>query len=245
MASNKSSADLSLLRLFADIERDLIGVNRLEDAYDMLSRVAVERVPGAQRAGVTVGKGTSMVSYGVTDDVVKQVDAVQYGLRSGPCVDATLLQRVFRADDLRTETRWPVFSRAAVELGVLSMMSFRLYLPENVGMVAGLNFYSDLAGAFDETAETVGMLLSTLGALTIVGAKERERSSQLSVAVESNREIGMAMGILMHQYTLSREQAFDVLRITSQDTNRKLAVVAAEVVDTGQITLSARLQTKA
>jgi AmiR/NasT family two-component response regulator len=52
-------------------------------------------------------------------------------------------------------------------------------------------------------------------------------------ALESNREIGVAMGILMQRHQLTREQAFDVLRGVSQDSNRKLSVVATEVADTG------------
>ena len=47
----------------------------------------------------------------------------------------------------------------------------------------------------------------------------------------------MAMGVLMHQHRLSRAQAFDVLRAASQDSNRKLADIAVEVVDTGTLSI--------
>jgi AmiR/NasT family two-component response regulator len=39
----------------------------------------------------------------------------------------------------------------------------------------------------------------------------------------------------MQRHRLSREQAFDVLRVASQDSNRKLSVVASEVADTGTL----------
>lgn len=41
------------------------------------------------------------------------------------------------------------------------------------------------------------------------------------------------MGILMTRYRVTRDQAFDLLRITSQRSNRKLRDIAAEVGDTG------------
>jgi AmiR/NasT family two-component response regulator len=55
--------------------------------------------------------------------------------------------------------------------------------------------------------------------------------------MESNREIGVAMGILMHRHRLDREQAFAVLRVASQDSNRKLADIALEVVETGSLSI--------
>ena len=35
-------------------------------------------------------------------------------------------------------------------------------------------------------------------------------------------DIGVAMGVLMTQYKITRSQAFDLLRVASQNTNRKL-----------------------
>jgi len=53
---------------------------------------------------------------------------------------------------------------------------------------------------------------------------------QLRIARDSNRRIGMAMGILMNQLGVDDEEAFDVLRRTSQNTNRKLREVAEDVL---------------
>ena len=63
------------------------------------------------------------------------------------------------------------------------------------------------------------------------------RAGHLSKALQSNREIGVAMGILMLQHRFTREEAFDVLRVASQNANRKLAGLAAEVADTGTLTI--------
>jgi curved DNA-binding protein CbpA len=53
---------------------------------------------------------------------------------------------------------------------------------------------------------------------------------QLQIARDSNRRIGMALGILMNQLDIDDEEAFDVLRRTSQNTNRKLRDVAEDVI---------------
>ena len=59
----------------------------------------------------------------------------------------------------------------------------------------------------------------------------------LQVAVETNRQIGAATGILMARLTLTQDQAFDLLRRASQDQNRKLRDIADEVVLTGAVPL--------
>ncbi|HKX15415.1 MAG TPA: ATP-binding protein [Propionibacteriaceae bacterium] len=56
---------------------------------------------------------------------------------------------------------------------------------------------------------------------------------QLQQALQTNRTIGTAMGIVMASYELDANRAFKVLVRTSQQTNRKLHDIATDVVSTG------------
>ena len=47
----------------------------------------------------------------------------------------------------------------------------------------------------------------------------------------------MAIGILMDRHRFTRQEAFDVLKVASQNSNRKLADIAVEVADTGILTI--------
>jgi DNA-binding response OmpR family regulator len=58
---------------------------------------------------------------------------------------------------------------------------------------------------------------------------------QLRQALQSNRTIGTAVGIVMARYELDRERAFQVMVRTSQQSNRKLHDLATEVVTTGSL----------
>jgi hypothetical protein len=163
------------------------------------------------------------------------VDSIQYELRSGPCVDAILQQTVFRADDLRTDMRWPAFGRrAAEETGVLSMLSFRMYF-ETDDQLAGLNFYSLKPSGFDDEAETVGLLLSTHAAMAMTISHQAEQIGHLERALETNRDIGIAIGVLMGLHKVTKQQAFDLLKVASQHMHRKLAQIAFDVVETGTL----------
>jgi signal transduction histidine kinase/DNA-binding response OmpR family regulator len=58
---------------------------------------------------------------------------------------------------------------------------------------------------------------------------------QLHQALQTNRTIGTAIGIVMAHYGLEQQRAFQVLVRTSQQNNRKLHDIAAEVVRTGSL----------
>jgi len=69
------------------------------------------------------------------------------------------------------------------------------------------------------------------------GVLAEDRARNLEPALQSNRQIGVAIGVLMHQHRLTQVEAFDVLRAASQDSNRKLADIALEVIDTGTLSI--------
>lgn len=77
--------------------------------------------------------------------------------------------------------------------------------------------------------------------------KQVTRAANLEEALATNREIGQAIGILMASDHLTAEQAFERLRTASQHSHRKLRDIAADVVETGVLTVTpepARAQVK-
>lgn len=58
----------------------------------------------------------------------------------------------------------------------------------------------------------------------------RQGHAQMQTALDSNREINVAIGITMVQYKLPRQAAFEMLRAAARAQRRKLADLAQEVV---------------
>ena len=209
-----------------------------QPALDDLVGLAVERVPAARWASLTVLQGKRFRTEASTDDRATRADVLQYDLGFGPCVDAVLVDSVYVSGDVAHDERWPEWGRRVnAELGVHSVLSQRLRLSGATGVIAGLNIYSDAADPFDEHARAIGLVLATHGGLLLNTVRANDRVRNLERALESNREIGVAIGVLMNQHLLSQTQAFDVLRAASQDSNRKLADLATEVVDTGTLSI--------
>jgi hypothetical protein len=238
-ARNPFSASLSAATtLFAELGQELLSpVSASVSAFDALALTAVRRIEGARAASITTLRSGQFRTVAATDDRAILADTIQYDLGSGPCVDAVRENTVYRPVDLRTDPRWPRYGpRVSTQVGFTSMLSYRLHTELAAGdLIAGLNVYAEKPHAFDDTAAEMGLLLATHGSLAIAAEFNRDRAENLERALRTSRDIGVAMGVLMNQHKITREQAFDLLRIVSQSSNRKLHEVAEVVSATGAL----------
>ena len=72
-------------------------------------------------------------------------------------------------------------------------------------------------------------MFAAYASMALLAAARHDTANHLTRALETNREIGVAMGILMANGKLTSQQAFDQLRTASQNFNRKLHDIAADV----------------
>ena len=112
----------------AELARAAAAPRSVEDVLSDVTAAAKELIPGADTAGVLlIAKGGKWDTFGGTSDLPHLLDELQMKFGEGPCVEAALDEVIVRTDDFRTEERWPQYSPAVVELGVLSGLSFKLY----------------------------------------------------------------------------------------------------------------------
>lgn len=203
-------------------------------ALQYLVETAARDLVGARWASVTVLSRGRFRTLVATDDVARSIDAVQYAHGSGPCVDAVLDDATFLSPDIAAEERWqPLGRQLRDEFGVGSMLAYRLRLLDENDALAALNLASDRADAFSAGDVDRGLVLASHCALVVTAHLAQAQAENLLKALESNREIGVAVGVLMARYSLTRTQAFDLLRVASQHSNRKLVDIARDVGDTG------------
>jgi tetrahydromethanopterin S-methyltransferase subunit F len=223
--------------LYADMNRTLVEPGPGSDTLAAVTRLAVAAVPGVEQASISEGRNGRFRTIASTGDMATAADQIQYEMGTGPCVDAIIDDTVYRSNDLSRDTRWPEFgTRAHAETGASSMMSLRLFM-EGDERIAGLNLYSGRHDAFDDDAHAIATVVATHSATALIAASARERVDNLQRALASNRRIGMAMGVLMASHKLTENDAFTLLRIASQNTNRKLTDIAEDVITTGALEL--------
>lgn len=199
-----------------------------ETAVRSMTKYAVDAIPGAEYASVTLVSHGEIETPVIIGDLGGEADELQRRLGEGPCIRAAVDDVTVWIEDMHTEERWPRFAAAAADIGIRSMACFFLYLDgDDFG---ALNLHSTRPGAFTSEARLLGELFAAHAATAFGAVQEKQ---QLRAALSSRDIIGQAKGMIMERYKLDSGEAFALLARLSQDTNTKLVDVAAQIVVAG------------
>lgn len=214
---------------FLNLARELRDGRSREDVYDIIVRHAVSLVDGCDRAAIGVLDGKRFTSAAATDDVMRLIDRLQDQLGEGPCLEASVEERIQVDNDIATEATWP---RLAAEVVARTPVRAMLAVPlVHEGRRAGaLDLFADRPHAFTDASVGQAAVLASFASVALAAASQAELADQLSEGMSTNREIGAAVGILMATHGISQEEAFDLLSQASQRLNRKLRDIASGIV---------------
>jgi ANTAR domain len=199
-----------------------------------LVRLAAIAVPNSEHAGLTLTsprERPAMLAH--SDDLAARLDAIQLELGDGPGLDVIEHSDLVHVPDLEVDERWPTFARRAAAEGVRSVVAVRMKV-ETYGRAA-LTFYARRANSFTDLDFEIAAVFGSLVGVALQSERHREHAANLEIALESNRQIGTAIGVLMARELLTSDQAFDRLRGASQRLHRKLRDIAVEVTNTGEL----------
>ena len=139
------------------------------------------------------------------------------------------LQQYSRVDDLDQDGRWDglfVSSNLQAWRSLLIVPSE----PRN-DYAPTLMWWSHLSSAFEDQTDIAELFARTAG-LAIHNVNARDNLAQ---AVRARHRVGLAQGILMSRHGCSQDQAIAILKERSQRTNRKLRLIADEVIRIGDL----------
>ncbi len=216
---------------FYSLARVVYASETAEEIYASIIRLAVEVVDGCHHASIMVRKRNGgFETVASTDEVARVIDKLEQLHRQGPCLDAILEDAPQFEDDLsEPHAHWPDFAREVVRhTPVRSAAGFRIIAGEQ--KVGALNLFSDEVGGIVGRSADQAIILASFASVAVSQLYHREEARTLAQGLESNREIGKAIGLLMAFHKVSDTVAFGMLRKASQDMNIKLAEVAREVV---------------
>lgn len=237
MALGKSESDgrPDNVRRFAEIARDLA---EQPDAASTMQRITALAVQVTHCDGAIISGLDSGGRWTVTaaTEPVRMQTVVRIARQTGDSVS----QRALATDDavvtpdLATDERWPEYGPLiAAETGIRAALGFGLRLGDvRLGAMA---FYSDVPGFFTDDVLDLAQVYADHATIALARAVERDEARSLQMALQRSREIGVALGILMHSRRISEQSAFNLLRDNSQRAHRKLREVAADVALTGQL----------
>ncbi|SDT10166.1 GAF domain-containing protein [Friedmanniella luteola] len=223
-----------------DLRESLAGLSGLASnrlpLVELLTRVAglaVQAIPGADGAGLTLleeGRSDTIVT---TADFVAEIDAIQYGIGQGPCIMAAAEARTVISGSLGADVRWRRFGGGVARLGVHSVVSLPLLTPD--GVVGAMNVYARSKDVFDERAAALGEMFAAPAAIAVQNAQVLEQTrrlaAQLQATLDTRMVIERAVGIVMSRSGVSEDEALNRLRSLSQHEHAKLLTIAENLID--------------
>ncbi|MFC0111479.1 ANTAR domain-containing response regulator [Kibdelosporangium aridum] len=224
-----------LAHQFAQLTKTLLNADSVAGVLEQVVRATFAVIPDADVVSVSLRSADGVLHTPVeTDPDGVELDELQNRYGHGPCLDAARKEGVAYtySGDLATETKWPQFGPAAADLGYFSVLSTAL-VPDAVPprLSGALNIYSRTPGKLgSEITRDQALLLATHASLAVSRTQAVQlaelRETNLRRAVDSRDIIGQAKGILMQRRGISADEAFDLLRRTSQELNVRLAELA-------------------
>ena len=211
----------------------LTGSRPLVATLTDIAEFAVQAIPGADGAGLTMLEEDRAQTVVASAEFVRLVDDVQYGLGEGPCLLAVQSGRTQTSGSLGGEARWPRFGPRVGRMGVHSVLSLPLLLSDRV--VGALNVYAHPKDAFEADAVRIGELFARPAAVSVhnaqVLAASQRLATQLAEALTHRAVIDQALGLIRGRSGASAEEAFDNLRVMSQSQHVKVAEVSRVLVE--------------
>jgi len=239
--SDTDEIDTGLAGPFIELADALFAVPREAGVLGVVERVveaAGAIVPGADVVSVVLrGPDGRLDTVASSHPVAQAADALQDEVGEGPSHTAMHRHGVgaslYRTTDPRAP--WPTFgARVAAELGLHAVLSTGMFPGGEPPRFGALNFWSWSPEGLESADRDHALVLAAHAATAIAAVQGRTaaelRETQLLEALESRDVIGQAKGVLMERRGLSADEAFDVLRRTSQDLNVKLREVAVTLV---------------
>ena len=209
------------------------GSMPLRELLTRVARYAVDSIPGADGAGLTLIEDDRTDTIVSTADFVRAVDDVQYGLGDGPCIMAAREGRTVMSGSLESEERWGDFGGRVAAMGVHSVVSLPLRLGNDV--VGAMNVYAHAHAAFDERAAELGEAFAIPAAIAVQHAhvleQTRRLAEQLQASLQARVLVEQAVGVLIGRERVDTDQARVLLTALSDERGEALSEVAREVVD--------------
>jgi transcriptional regulator with GAF, ATPase, and Fis domain len=224
----------ALHRAYHRLATMVLGDRKMEDVLGEILHTATELIPAAASASVTLVEGDRGHTAAHLGELALQLDERQYERGHGPCLECGLSGSELHIRDMEHETRWPDYTPVAAAAGAAWSVSVPLPIQERV--VGALNLYGTVRGTFPEGALDLARAVSAVAAAAVVNTtvlhSSQAMAMQMQEAMASRAVIEQAKGLLMGQRRCDADEAFDILRRLSQDTNRKLRDVAKALIDT-------------
>lgn len=224
-----------------DVTEAFVAIaNSLVDGYDLLDlylglTADCARLLDVAETGLLLADSRGVLHVmAASSEQTMALELLQLQREQGPCLDCFRGGTAVLVPELDAEAeRWPEFVAAARSAGFASVHALPMRLRDTV--LGSLGMFGTHVGALDEDDLALGQALAHVASVALVAeratADSKALTAQLQAALTSRVALEQAKGILAQLGGLDMDGAFAALRRYARDHNRRLADLAADVVD--------------
>lgn len=237
-AAQLQADELDLTAGLTGLAKIIAGAYSVDEMLSQVAQFAVQSIPGADGAGVTMihpgHRDPRVQAWSVTTEFVRDIDILQYEeVHEGPCISCMQSGRPAVSGSLGSDRRWPRFGGRVARMGVHSVLALPLTVGDEV--IGAINSYAHERDAFTEHAVALGIQFAVPAAVSVYNAQllahTRQRTTQLQEALRTRAVIDQAIGIIRSRSGGTEQEAFERLSRISQKEHIKLSEVAEHLVD--------------
>lgn len=207
------------------------------DTAGLLKRACGAAVQTLSASGAGVAVMTDDGSRGVgaaSDPGSERLEALQFNLGEGPCVDAHMSRRPVLVPDLAdgAMARWPAYAPRVHEKGVRAVFAFPLRV--GAARLGVLDVFRDRAGKLTADELWHAMLLTDAMVAALLDRHDQDggdaRIDELGEAADNRAELFQAQGMVMVQLGIGIGEAIARMRAYAYAQDRRLNAVARDIV---------------
>jgi GAF domain-containing protein len=217
---------------FAELAKISLADHSLDHVMAKVATLAKSTLGLNGEVSVTIVDRGKPATIASTGSLATELDERQYARGYGPCLDCIAGGEPLMVKDMDADQRWPDWAQSASSAGAGSSLSIPVPIQREVS--AALNIYSTDRDAFDADAVEVAATFAAYAGVALANMHlyqaQGQVAEQLQQAMQSRAVIEQAKGILMGQRRCGPQEAFDLLVLLSQSSNRKLRDVAEALV---------------
>lgn len=222
----------ALAERISGVARLLEEGNDDDTVLGRLTRLAVELVPDGTAAALTIEEEGQAMTFAASDPRISELHRLQFHQAEGPAVEALRYNEPRRIDDMTADDRWPAFCQAAARAGFGSCLMLPLRTDRRPA--GAISLYGKISAAFRGASHDLALLIAAQSGTAVHNATIYEASQlmvdNLHTALRSRAVIEQAKGFLHAELGVSPDEAFTLLKRKSQQTNRKLRIIASDLV---------------
>jgi GAF domain-containing protein len=228
------SRETLLARTLVQLSDTLVDDFDLIELLTLLSTGCVEILDVAAAGLMLASPGGDLRPLASSSDTMRVLEVFEQQWDEGPCPDCYRSGEPVVSTNLSDDIdRWPLFTPRALEAGFRSVYALPMRVRGRT--IGALNLFRYGEGELSAADVIVAQALADVATISIIqqraAADAQALNEQLQHALNSRILIEQAKGILSQALGIDMASAFEQLREHARNSNLKLSVVAAAVVD--------------